>query len=472
MVQYLSVFLSVLHGVLAVGVTVHVLLQHENLRSSIGWIGLAWLSPFVGSAVYAMFGINRVRRRAMQLNIPVRKSDGGHGDDPQLLSKRTPAGIKSLARISDAVTRLTLTAGNDAQLLVNGDKAYPAMVEAIDGAQKSVALASYIFSDDEGGGPLVEALIRAHQRGLVVRVLVDGIGSGYLRSPVVSRLRQAGVPVEKFLHETMPWRMSFTNLRNHKKLLILDGQTGFAGGMNIAAENMGGEGEPKVRDVHAKLTGPIVEHLMLNFSADWEFVTGESLSGDIWWPEIKATGDIAMRGISSGPDERARQIETVFLAAVENAQKSVRIVTPYFLPEERVLDVLYRAAMRGVKIQVLVPRKSNHWYFNWAMRGQLERFPLDSIDFRLGRPPFDHSKLMTVDGHWGAIGSANWDARSMRLNFEFVVECYGAGMVREFDAIIDDKLDQSSRLTEDAMKSRTLVARLRDSATRLLLPYL
>lgn len=465
--------LVICHLVAATCVTSHVLLNHRDVRSSIGWIGLSWLSPFLGSTIYVLFGINRVVRRAARLQSRNgRRVTEGKIDSVKALGKSCPPQILSIAEAGDNIVQLPVTMGNTFNIYCNGDEAYPAMLAAIDGAERSIALCSYIFAGDKIGREFGEKLIAAKERGVVVKVLVDGLGSGYFKTPIVEQLRAGGVHVEQFLHDWRPWKMTFINMRNHKKLLIIDGKQGFTGGMNIADENMGGAGLPHVQDVHTQLVGPVVRQLLLTFAQDWEFTTRETLQGEIWWPEIVGTGTVALRGITSGPDNDIGRIEAMMTTAIEQATKRVRIVSPYFLPEDGLFGVLTRAALRGVQVEVIIPEVTNHFYFNWATAAHLETFPLVSIECYLTPEPFDHTKLMTVDGEWSSFGSTNWDARSMRLNFEFQVECYDRGATAMVDEIIERKMKTAKLLDVDALRGRAPIIKLRDAGARLMLPYL
>lgn len=470
--EFFTSLLAIAHVVTAGMVTLHVLLTHREVRSSISWIGLAWLSPFLGSIIYVAFGINRVARRAERLRRSIDEGPRGWRLTERKMLVGQPRGIKTLARGGDTLTGIPIVAGNRFVPLENGDAAYPAMLQAIGAAERSVALSSYIFDTDAEGQKFIDALIAAHKRGVAVRVLVDGIGGGYFRAGAVRRLQEAGVPAARFLHEWLPWKMPFINLRNHKKLIIVDGRIGFAGGMNISRRNVGGDRPPRVQDLQFRLEGPIVSHLMRAFAVDWEFTTEEALGGEPWWPKLGKVGDIALRGVMSGPDEYLGRIESLWSMAIEQAEKQVRILTPYFLPEDRMLDILLRAADRGVKVEIVVPDASNHPYIDWAMRGQLATIRLDSLICHLVPEPFDHSKLMSVDGKWCSFGSANWDTRSMRLNFELLVECYDAKATAEIDAMIDRKIVGARRLTSGALNARAIPAKLRDASIRLFLPYL
>src|ERR1700722_6014362 len=208
-----AIALAVVHLALAVSVTAHVLAHNRNPGSSVAWIGLAWLSPVIGSVLYALLGINRVRRRARTLSAapdnPLRQPPPPGGDRDDHLAPLEFAGRR--------ITQRCVEPGTSVDVLVNGDAAYPLMLQAIDAAKRSVALSSYIFRTDSAGEPFIEALIRAHQRGAEVRVLIDGYGGGYFRSSTFRRLRHAGVPAVRFLHSVMPWRMPFLNLRTHRK---------------------------------------------------------------------------------------------------------------------------------------------------------------------------------------------------------------------------------------------------------------
>ncbi len=471
--------LPIAHISAATGVSIHVLLTHRHVRSSIGWIALSWLSPFIGSSIYLAFGINRVVRRALKSGLGPCICDpegmaraqnilmsGVHGAD-------VPEAIIAIGKAGDTISGVALSIGNDMELYCNGNDAYPVMLEEIENAKHSIALAAYIFAPDNIGSKFAKALIDAKNRGVDVRVLVDGIGSGYFRSPVVEQLRAGGVNVDQFLHQWAPWAMTYINLRNHKKLLIIDGKIGFTGGMNISDENIDlAEKSIKVQDIQARIDGPVVAQLLQTFERDWEFTTSQTLEGNIWWPDIVGTGNAAMRGISSGPDESIGQIEALFATAIEQAQKSIRIVTPYFLPEDRLFEVIRRAAMRGVLVEIFVPKKSNQFYFDWAIMGHMATFSLQGINTYLMPAPFDHSKLFSIDGEWCSIGSANWDARSMRLNFEFQVECYDREICAKVDALIDAKKANSSLLEEHMILERSMPVKLRDAGARLFLPYL
>ncbi len=455
-----------LHIVMAGAVTVHALMTKRNVPTAIGWIGMAWLAPVLGSLLYVGFGINRVKRRARRLMGSTR-SAGAHATGD--MSSEDP-----LERLKAAIGMITgqgVATGKVVAILECGDQAYPQMLAAIEGATSHVRLATYIFRTDELGRQFVEALARAHQRGVRIRVLIDGFGGGFLRSSAYHALRRRGVPAARFLHSTLPWKMPFLDLRLHKKSLVIDGETAFVGGLNIGAENVIAK-RPKapVRDIHFRLEGTIVRQIEQAFDDDWSFTTGEEPMATDSARPAQAGGGSASRAIVAGPDQEVDQLILVLLSAINLARRSIRIATPYFLPDEQLITALQLAALRGVDVQVVLPAHNNHLLVAWAARPHIR--PLLETGCHLWRspPPFDHSKLMTIDGKWSLVGSANWDIRSLRLNFELTVEVYDGGLAARLAEIIAAKCVQPIKLEE--IDKRPFIVKLRDAAARLSMPYI
>lgn len=470
--EFRSDLLAVVHVILATTVSVHVLLKKRNVRATIAWIGLAWLSPLFGALLYYVLGVNRVSRRAARLSREVvRKRDVDGTPAPEL--HRPEGSIAIVAALGERLTGRALTSGNAVSILRNGDEAYPAMLAAINGAERSIALASYIFRNDKVGLGFVDALIDAQARGVDIRVLVDGVGGGYFYSAVARRLRKAGIFTARFLHHWTPWRMPFLNLRNHKKILVVDGAVGFVGGLNIGAENLVAENPPSpVSDVHFRIEGPVVSQLMLTFAEDWNFTTDELLEGEIWWPELSPSGEVSARGISSGPDQDLDKLEAMLAIAVGAARQRLRICTPYFLPDEHLMSTIAAVALAGVQVEIVLPQRSDLAVLDWATCAHLSHFKDSGVHLYFEPPPFDHAKLMTVDDRWSLVGSANWDIRSTRLNFEFSLECYGETMAAEIGSMIDAKIARARRISPATLAARPLPLRLRDAGARLMLPYL
>jgi cardiolipin synthase A/B len=468
--ELIEAVIAAVYVLLACLVTIDALLKKSDVRGALGWIAAAWLSPIFGSLLYYMFGINRVTRRALKL---------GRFEESQ--AKRPPHGaepvaspnLTTLAEVGRRITESPLIAGNSIGVLQGGDAAYPAMLRAIGEAKHCIAMASYIYRDDAAGRAFSDALIAARNRGVEVRVLLDSVGIGYFFPAVLRRLKAGGVFTARFLHTWVPWRMPFLNMRNHRKLLVVDGARAFTGGMNIAAAHARRlAAHNYVEDVHFQIDGPVARSLMDAFARDWTFTTDEILDQDCWWPPISEEGRVQARGLRSGPDADIYKIEMLAGAALTLAKKRIRIVTPYFLPDQRLQFAIAQACMRGVEVDIVLPLHSDHNYMEWAMYAHLRFFKHIAANIYLSPPPFDHSKLMTMDGEWSLIGSSNWDARSFRLNFEYDLECYDSHVTGALDAIIDAKIARALTLDYAELASRPVPIRLRDAAARLMMPYL
>jgi cardiolipin synthase A/B len=453
--------------VIAAWITIHVLLTKRDVGSAIGWIGLAWFAPFLGSFLYFVLGINRTRRRARRLRAHVRRRPGR----ARWPKPKEDAHLEPLERAIGRITARPADAGNTFEILNNGDEAYPAMLAAIERARASVGLSSYIMRADEWGMRFIETLVAAHRRGVAVRVIIDGIGGGWLLSPAYHRLRRAGVPAGRFMHSLLPWRMPFINLRTHKKTLVVDGTVGFVGGINIASQNVLADDPPDpVRDTHFRVTGPVVDQLVEGFASDWSFVSGEDLEGQTWFPALAATGDAIARAIESGPDEDLEKVEFAILQAISCARSTIRLMTPYFLADDRLMTALALAAMRGIAVEIVTPEVNDHRLVDWALRANVGPVLKDGARVWLCPPPFRHSKMMVVDSAWSLIGSSNWDVRSLRLNFELCMEVYDRSLAAALERQIEDA--KGRELLQAELDARSLPVRLRDASARLLLPYL
>jgi cardiolipin synthase len=318
---------------------------------------------------------------------------------------------------------------------------------------------------------------------VLVRVLIDDVGARYSWPTAVRKARRAKIPVARFLPVHVPWFLSYSNLRNHRKILVVDGRIGFTGGLNIRAEHCleTAPGQARrgrtirgraIRDIHFRIVGPVVAHLQQTFARDWLCTTDERLSGEAWFPVIASAGDALARGIADGPDDDLDKLRMVLLGAIASAKSSISIVTPYFLPDAALIAALNVAAMRGVEVRIVIPAKTNLALVQWASNAQLWQLLERGCRIWLSDPPFDHSKMMVVDEQWSLFGSMNWDPRSLRLNFEFNVECYDAPLACGLGQIIDVTIQASRECTLSDADGRSLFVRLRDGFARVLTPYL
>jgi cardiolipin synthase A/B len=475
--EWISLAASLLHMGAAVAVTIDAVMRKRHVPSVIGWVGLAWLAPLIGSALYFAFGINRIQRSAVaQAMKAVWESEGERRRQPPSVDSQIIAQhpqLAGLAKLGERITGRALSTGNEVRPLVDGDQAFPAMLEAIDAAAASVTLATYIFDDDEVGREFLRALLGAHRRGVEVRVLIDAVGARYSPVSMVRQLRRAGLNAASFLPTRAPWLAHYANLRLHRKILVVDGKLGFTGGMNIRSGHwLARHPRYPVRCLHFALVGPIVDDMQRAFATDWAFTTGEQLHGRPWFVLNTASGDVVARGVPDGPDHDLDNMLHILLGALAVARRRVRIVTPYFLPDGMLLGALKIAAMRGVAVDLILPARNNIRVMDWAMMPQLPDLIDKGCRVHLSPPPFDHTKLFRVDDFWSLIGSTNWDARSLRLNFEYNVECYDGALAGKVDALVEARIAAARRLTAGELRALPFAVRLRNGVARLLSPYL
>jgi cardiolipin synthase len=443
----------------------HAIIYKREPRSAALWLLAIMLVPAAGPVLYALFGLNRVRRRAARL----RGTRLGKHPAPNVGTTLPASHLTSLARLVAAVSDRPLVAGNAVEPLVDGREAYPAMLCAIQTAQRSIALASYIFHGDGIGECFVDALTAAQRRGVAVRVLIDDVSVRFARSSAAKKLRRAGVTVGVFNPTLVPARLHALHLRNHRKILVADGLVAFTGGINIHRRYWG---DHPFHDLHFRLRGPVVAQLMDVFAEDWEFATGEALSGEQWFLPSADAGECIARAVDDGPDESFARVRWAYIGGLSQARRSVRLCTPYFVPDATLMSELNSAALRGVEVDIVLPEKSDLPYVQWAALHQLWQVLECGCRVWMRPPPFDHSKLLVIDSEWTLFGSANWDARSMRLNFELAVECYSRTLGAKMDHLMRERRAEARPVTLAAVNARTLPVKLRDGFARIFAPLL
>jgi cardiolipin synthase len=444
-------------------------------RSALGWIGISLTLPLIGPFLYWLMGINRISRTARRWQESGRRLSG-HGafqtqaaaaavipeDFPQLWELRL---------LSGRIVTTSLTAGNGLTAFHNGEQAYPAMLEAIATARDSIHLSTYIFDSDKAGRSFVEALIAATARGVEVRIIVDGLGEKYSRPTARKLLQGSSVQIARFLPMRQGGRL---NLRNHRKILLIDGKMGFSGGMNLGGRHMVVRPETPfpVVDMHFKVEGPVVSDLQKVFLEDWFFVSGELLDDRRYFPPLPAAGTSQVKAIADGPDKDLRKLLWIIMGALSCAGERVQIMTPYFIPDRALISTLITTAMRGVDVSLILPASNNLLLVHWATRSYLWELLQSGIRIYYQPPPFVHTKLFLVDGLWSLIGSANLDPRSLRLNFELNLEIYDYQFTGLLERHYLNALSRSREITLEEMDGRSLPEKLRDGAAKLFSPYL
>lgn len=458
----------------------HALLNQRIPSSALGWVAVCLIFPFAGPLLYFLFGINRVKTRARKLEDKRQAASSllsDYGDTARLASVSSsglnlPRSYVQIARISDIVSNFPMVAGNQVDPLHNGEAAYPAMIQAIDAATKTICLISYIFDTSKTGKLFIDALGRAVARGVDTRVIIDGFGELYSLTRASKLLKKRGVEVARFLPPRLFLPPIHINLRNHRKILVVDGMIGFTGGMNIGDRHLAENIKNPFRsiDMHFRLKGPVVAQLEQTFLEDWAFCNDEQIEPTRMLP-VKY-GTAVCRVISDGPNEDMNNLATILIGAISSARERILIMTPYFLPSPEMISALQTAALRGVKVNIVLPSKNNLPYIKWAGTNMLEHLLVRGVKIFYQPPPFVHTKLFVMDEQYAQIGSANLDPRSLRLNFELTVEIYDRQLTTTLAAHIDNQIKRSEQLSLESIRNRHFIIKLRDAIVWLFSSYL
>ena len=459
-----------------------VLVRRKEPSSTIAWILTLFFLPALGAILFLLFGRDRVRwpaKKKRELDAIVRAQVSSALDERADADTSTKISLASpleqtLFRVGARLTHLKATSGNKVDVLVDGAATYDAIGAAIDGARHHVHAQYYLIRDDATGRWFRDKLVAAAKRGVAVRLLMDGFGCFSLGSSWQRPLRKAGVRVGIFL----PMRsvlLQPVNLRNHRKIVVVDGETAFTGGFNIGDEYRGGQmaGVGAWRDVHVRIEGPAAAELHRVFFQDWAFATSEPIDPKEYFPRaVSPRGNATIAIVPSGPDTRTEAIHRLFFGAIVGAERQVLVTTPYFVPTESLMVAMELAAMRGVDVKLLLPARSNHrvtWHAGRSFYGQLLEAGVQLIEYEAG---IVHAKTLVADTQVSLVGSANMDMRSFRLNFEVHALVHDATTAATLCGAFGDYESRSSRVELAAWRDRSWTLRLREGAARLVSPML
>ncbi|MDD5483388.1 MAG: cardiolipin synthase [Kiritimatiellae bacterium] len=461
--------------------------------STLLWIFTAWAFPVIGPLFYLFFGINRVPRKALRK----------HETDRHLQSERRARNNVSISAAALCSARETLSAGPDKNdilylnrtldrilpetpllagntivPLVDGAQAYPAMLQAINNARRHIHLQTFIIGNDETGRQFMEALAARAEEGVKVRFLFDRFGS---TAAVVGGLleryvRRKNMQISGWTQANPLKRPFQINLRNHRKIMVVDGRAAFTGGINLRADNIAAGSEKSIRDYHFMIQGPVVQELQYSFLSDWYFVTEENartlLEAD-HFPRPSSPGTALARIVNSGPTpEEMEAIKKVFFECINWSRRELLLIMPYFAPSPDILQALKSAALRGVDVRLLFPRKNNHLYTGLAGKALYEELLGDGVRIFEREPPFMHAKALVADSKLALVGSANMDMRSLRLNYESNLLVFDDAFVRSLRAIVRADFAQSVEIDPDQWRRRPLARKMLENTFYLMTPVL
>ncbi len=448
---------------------VWIVLQKRPPLSTLSWVLALAALPVIGLLIYFFLGPQKIKRqrirRARMRSLHGKQAPHADEDPQSPLPRRKLA----LGRMVRATTGVPVSSATQVDLLAGGAAKFAALHAAIAAAEKHVHLAYYIFEPDRVGLPLLDALLAAARRGVQVRLLVDSVGSGRLHRKHLAALRAAGGSVT-FFH---PFRLAtlrpLLNLRMHRKIVVIDGRVGFTGGINITEDEHEGLSAKAFHDLHLRLEGPVVGWLQTIFAEDWTYASKRSLAETDLYP-AQLSGPISVQAIGSGPEGLWEPIHRLHLHAIADARERVWLATPYFVPGEAALFALSNAALRGVDVRVLVPRHSDSMVVTFAARSYFDELMEAGVKVYEYQPVMLHSKALLVDDDCAVIGSANFDNRSFRLNFEVCAALYDVGLAAQLAREFERDFSRSRRVARP--RKVDLLRRLAEASARLLSPLL
>lgn len=473
--------LSVLVTLGALAALEHILRTRREPRGMLAWILAILLLPGVGIVLYLLIGnvpverkVRRRRRRRRAIGVALAQRVRVLADvhDAIHMPGLDPA-QRSLIRLAARVGETVVTRGNDVTIYHEPEATFLALSLAIQEARHHVHLEYYIFAPDETGRAIRDLLIRKAREGVEVRLLIDAVGSWWVGRSFVTPMREAGVKVAWFLPWGLSSRRLSLNFRNHRKLVVVDGRVGFTGSQNIGDEYLGRKKKyGPWRDTHLRLIGPCVAQLQEVFAEDWHFAAGEDISVESYFPEPHAAGGIAVQIVPSGPDRRPHGLHQLLLGALGDARNEISLLTPYFVPDHAIILALQTASLRGVRVRLMVPSKSNHRVVLWAGRSCYEDLLEAGVEVYEYEHALLHSKVVIIDGRWAMVGSANMDERSFRLNFELTTMLYDPESTHELHMDFERLRIRCQRITRSELTSWTYGDRLMAGIARLATPML
>ncbi|HXN31535.1 MAG TPA: cardiolipin synthase [Polyangiaceae bacterium] len=471
---------SLFFWAVALALVPFVLVRRKEPSATVAWILTLVFLPPIGAILFLLFGRDRVRlpaKRKRELDAVVRAQVAASLDQPEAdRTSQVPlesALERALFRVGARLTNLRATSGNRVDVLIDGNAMYECLGAAIDGARHHVHAQYYLIRNDATGLWFRDRLVAAAKRGVAVRLLIDGFGCFPLGLAWRRPLVKAGARIGEFL----PMRsvlLQPVNLRNHRKIVVIDGETAFTGGFNIGDEYRGQmRGLGGWRDVHVRIEGPAAAELQRVFFQDWAFATAEPIDPIEYFPRGPIVrGDATVAIVPSGPDTRTEAIHRLFFGAIVGAEREVLVTTPYFVPTESLMVAMELAAMRGVDLKLLLPARSNHRVTFHAGRSFYSQLLDAGVDLHEYVPGIVHAKTLIADGKVALVGSANMDLRSFRLNFEVHALVHDATTATTLrDAFYAEAAD-SRRVDRAEWQARPWTLRVKEGAARLVSPLL
>lgn len=476
----LNLILVAVYYIIVVVAMVHVIMDNRQPAKTMAWALVIWFVPVVGIVFYIFFGVNTRKERLInqrQLDQLTKRSMLGFFEQQDL---HLPEQHKPLIDLFISESFSLPFKDSHAEFLTDGYQFFPRLLRDIAAARHHIHIDMYIIEDDSLGRLVSDALIAKVRSGVEVRIIYDDVGCWNVKNPFFERLREEGIEVAPFLPVRFPSFTSKVNYRNHRKLIVIDGQTGYIGGMNIALRYVKGQKQKEGlwRDTMVRVSGIAVYSLQRAFLIDWYFVDRTLLSDRKYYPQPAAnspqlSADCLFQTVTAGPVSPYVEIMQGYVRMILSARSYVYIETPYFLPTDPVFFALKTAACSGVDVRLLVPRKNDSWFVEWAGRSYLREAHQAGITVRLYTAGFLHSKLMVCDDNVCTCGSTNVDFRSFENNFEANLFMYGEAVALEMKEIfLHDEAESVALASLPERIQPRFFVRLWESLVRMLSPLM
>jgi cardiolipin synthase len=439
----------------------HLLLSRKPHTSLILWSLWLLLNPVLGIPLYLVLGTDTIHRRRFRDFKTIRFGDEKHPE-----SEKSPSLLEHLARVK----RNRISEMSAPELLWGGLAYYKRLIEDLDQAKSFIHLQVYVWRDDDEGREVMAAVCRAARRGVTVRVIVDEMGSFYTKKEFFTALKDAGASFAWTSTVRTRFLRFFFNLRNHRKIIIVDGLAGYVGGMNIGKEYAGKAIGPWT-DLQMRFTGPVLHLLQDSFAEDWQFATLETLEDKSYYPD-PSEPEFPVVVVSSGPDELDPSYLKSFNLICNSAQKTLDLFTPYFVPNENILITIQTATARGVRVRLLIPTLNEHMYMVDIGRAYYEPLLESGVEIYELPGRVHHSKVFRVDEDWIFAGSHNLDVRSYKLNFELSLCFQSWETAEKMDQEFAKLFEHANRMDQNTFKNRPLFTKIKQGFIRLFGPVL
>lgn len=447
--------------------------ERRDPTATWGWLLILTLIPILGFVLYLFLGLTPKKRKVFRKKQFLDEQKNMSRERKKELLAEIESEFekleKSIIRLGFEAKTTALVGYNDLKIYTNGKDKFADLFEDIKNAEKFIHANYYIIQDDELGDKFINLLTKKAQEGVEVRLLYDKMGCRNLSAHSLNMLEDAGGESAPFA----PFILDM-NYRNHRKNVVIDGQVGYLGGINIGEEYIGHSKRfADWRDTHLRLKGKSVDSMQHRFLLDWNFAIGKELFNiDRYFPDKNISGDSPVQIVSSGPDSKEQEIKSLFLKMIYGAEKNIYIQTPYFIPDQSVLEALKTAARSGIDVKIMIPDRADHAFVygaNNSFIGHLLESGARCYRYKKG---FLHSKTISIDGRILSIGTTNMDVRSFKLNFEINAFIYDQKIAEEYDEIFNEDIKHSQEITMEDYENRGWTMKVRESISRLLSPIL